>query len=69
VRRMLDLYGRELIAVDGTRLTAVNSGRNFSKERLAKFLKAADEHLADYLARLDRTDAEEGPLSRGRLLI
>jgi transposase len=65
--RKLDLYGRELIAVDGTRLKAVNSrARNFSKERLAKFLKAADERLADYLARLDRTDAEEGPVSRAR---
>ena len=35
--RSLDLFGRELIAVDGTRLKAVNSGqRNFTKAKLAK---------------------------------
>ena len=33
----LDLFGRELIAVDSTRLKAVNSGqRNFTKGKLAK---------------------------------
>lgn len=65
--RKLDLYGRELVAVDGTRLKAVNSrDRNFTREKLAKFLRDADERLADYLERLDRTDAEEGPASRAR---
>ena len=35
--RSLDLFGRELIAVDGTRLKAVNSReRNFTKAKLAK---------------------------------
>ncbi len=34
--RKLDLFGRELLAVDGTRLKAVNSRAcNFSRERLA----------------------------------
>ena len=65
--RKLDLYGRELVAIDGTRLKAVNSrDRNFTREKLAKFLRSADERLADYLARLDRTDAEEGPVSSAR---
>ena len=58
--RKLDLFGRELIAVDGTRLKAVNStDRNFTREKLTKLIQSADERLADYLARLDRTDAEE----------
>ena len=65
--RKLDLYGRELVAVDGTRLKAVNSrDRNFTREKLAKFLKTADERLADYLERLDRTDADESPASSSR---
>jgi hypothetical protein len=35
--RELDLFGRELIAVDGTRIKAVNSReRNFTKAKLAK---------------------------------
>lgn len=65
--RKLDLYGRELVAVDGTRLKAVNSrDRNFTREKLAKFLRDAEERLADYLERLDRTDAEESPASSAR---
>jgi hypothetical protein len=65
--RKLDLYGRELVAVDGTRLKAVNSrDRNFTREKLAKFLRDAEERLVDYLERLDRTDVEEGPASIAR---
>ena len=41
--RRLDLFGRELLAVDGTRLTAVNSRkRNFTREKLAGSNKQAD---------------------------
>src|SRR5512134_1495706 len=58
--RKLDLFGRELLAVDGTRLKAVNStDRNFTREKLVKMIRSADERLADYLSRLDRSDAEE----------
>src|SRR4051794_17857376 len=65
--RKLDLFGRELIAVDGTRLKAVNStDRNFTREKLTKLIQSADERLADYLARLDRTDAEEDTASSQR---
>ena len=49
--RKLDLFGRELLAVDGTRLKAVNStDRNFTCEKLVKMTCAADERLADYLS-------------------
>ena len=58
--RKLDLYGRELIAIDGTRIKAVNNkDRNFTRNSLETFLKAADERLADYLKRLDEGDAAE----------
>src|SRR5512134_1153318 len=43
-----------------TRLKAVNStDRNFTREKLVTMIRSADERLADYLRRLDRTDAEE----------
>jgi len=59
--RQLDLFGRELLAVDGTRLKAVNNkGRNFTRASLEQFIRKADERLADYLRRLDEGDVEEG---------
>ena len=59
--RRLDLYGRELIAVDGTRIKAVNNkDRNFTRNSLRDFIRAADERLDDYLARLDASDVEDG---------
>ena len=58
--RRLDLFGRELLAVDGTRIKAVNNkDRNFTRNSLAKFIRAADERLDDYLKRLDAGDVEE----------
>ena len=59
--RKLDLFGRELVAVDGTRLKAVNStDRNFTREKLKRLIHWADERLVDYLSRLDRADSEDG---------
>jgi len=59
--RQLDLFGRELLAVDGTRLKAVNNkDRNFTRSALEQFIRKADERLADYLRRLDDGDVEEG---------
>lgn len=58
--RELELFGRELVAVDGTRIKAVNSReRNFTKAKLEKALAASDERLARYLKRLDEADAED----------
>jgi transposase len=58
--RRLDLFGRELVAVDGTRLKAVNSRRrNFTRQKLAGWIAVADERIEEYLARLDRADQAE----------
>jgi Transposase domain (DUF772) len=58
--KRLDLFGRELLAVDGTRIKAVNNkNRNFTRNSPEKFIKAADERLAIYLERLDEGDAAE----------
>jgi hypothetical protein len=66
--RRLDLFGRELLAVDGTRIKAVNNkDRNFTKGSLTKFIAAADEKLDDYLRRLDAGDIEEAGQSGSRV--
>jgi transposase len=45
--KRLDLFARELLAVDGTRIKAVNNkDRNFTRNSLEKFIRAADERLA-----------------------
>ena len=65
--KRLDLFGRELLAVDGTRIKAVNNkDRNFTRGSLKKFVEAADERLADYLARLDDGDVAEAGTSGAR---
>jgi transposase len=44
--RELNLSGRELPGAGGTRIKAVNNkDRNFTKNPLEKFIKAADERL------------------------
>jgi transposase len=66
--KRLDLFGRELLAVDGTRIKAVNNkDRNFTHSSLEKFIKAADERLADYLDRLDEGDAAENRIGGARV--
>ena len=47
--RQLDLFGRELVAVDGTRIKAVNNkNRNFTKTTLKKLIEQSDERLERY---------------------
>lgn len=61
--RDLDLFGRELLAVDGTRIKAVNNkDRNFTRASLETFIRSADAKLADYFRRLDEGDANETPV-------
>ena len=58
--RKLELFGGELIAVDGSKFKAVNnSKRNFTKARLEKTLKRIDEKIEGYLSELDERDSED----------
>ena len=58
--RELDLYGRELIAVDGTRIKAVNHrDRNFTETKLKKNLQCIGERLDRYLDQMNEADADE----------
>jgi transposase len=58
--KALDLFGESLVFIDGSKLRAVNNrDRNYSDPRLKKLLKRIDAHIQQYLAELDKTDAEE----------
>ena len=59
--RQLDLFGRELIAVDGTRIKAVNNkDRNFTRASLTEFIELADKRSSTTTwKRLDTSDAAE----------
>jgi hypothetical protein len=49
-----------------TRIKAVNNkDRNFTRNSLQDFIRAADERLDDYLRRLDEGDVEEGGTGGG----
>jgi hypothetical protein len=66
--REMDLFGRELLAVDGTRIKAVNNkDRNFTRASLQKFIELADAKLDDYMQRLDQSDASESKTGGSRV--
>jgi len=56
----LDLYGKELAAIDGSKFKAVNSkDRNFTKDKLKDRIERIDKKIEEYLAELDKTDSQE----------
>src|SRR3982750_2448775 len=66
--RQLDLFGRELLAVDGTRIKAVNNkDRNFTRASLPKFIELADAKPDDYLQRLEQSAAAESATAGSRV--
>jgi transposase len=63
--RQLDLFGGELIAIDGSKFKAVNSKqRNFTKKKLKKALEHIDAKIDQYLAELDAADEEEADVQK-----
>jgi len=61
--RKLELFGGELLAVDGSKFTAVNArDQNFNADKLKDLIERADARLAEYFQQLDAGDAAEpGP--------
>jgi len=58
--KALELFGGELVAIDGSKFLAVNSRqRNFSQAKLTRALQDLDEKIARYLTELDQQDAQE----------
>jgi hypothetical protein len=58
--RRLELYGGEMVAIDGSKFKAVNSPvRNFTGRKLKALKKRAEARIERYLQELDESDAEE----------
>lgn len=58
--RSLDLFGAELVAIDGSKFKAVNSrNRNFNEKTLAERLRRVDERIAQYLKEMEENDATD----------
>ena len=56
--RKLELFGGELLAIDGSKFAAVNArDQNFNAAKLQDLIERADARLAEYLAQLDSADA------------
>ena len=56
----LELYGKELAAIDGSKFKAVNSRRrNFTVDKLKDRLEGIDKKIEEYLKELDETDQVE----------
>jgi transposase len=57
--RKLELFGAELVAIDGSKFKAVNNpSRRYTAEQLQELVKKVDERIEAYLQQLDQQDAE-----------
>lgn len=62
VCKQMGLLGGELVAVDGSKFKAVNSGRkNFNAKKLEQRLKEIDPKVERYLDEMERLDQQEKP--------
>jgi transposase len=58
--RKLELFGGELLAIDGSKFAAVNArDQNFNADKLQALIARADARLTEYLQQLDTGDAAE----------
>ncbi len=58
--RDLDLFGGEIVAIDGSKFKAVNnSGRNYTDRKLKQTMKNIDKKIDRYLEELDANDELE----------
>jgi transposase len=66
--KKLDLFGGELVAVDGSKFKAVNSkDRNYNEKKLRELIGNIDAQIEKYMAELTRGDRDEPPETGGRL--
>jgi transposase len=66
--KRLELFGGELVAIDGSKFGAVNSAkRNFTGKKLRRMIREIDDKIDQYLKDLHRQDQQEaGPQSLSR---
>lgn len=59
--KKVELFGGDLVAVDGSKFRASNSRkRNYSAAKLKNLIRKADERIEEYLRELDQGDEQEG---------
>lgn len=57
--RKLDLFGAELVAIDGSKFKAVNnSRRHYTQEQLRELIEKIESRIEEYLGELDRQDED-----------
>ena len=60
VCKKLDLFGAELVAIDGSKFRAVNAKRkNYSRATLEAIIRSVDERIARYLESIESNDKGE----------
>ena len=60
--RQENLFGGELLAIDGTKVKAVNAAdQNWTQTKLEKRAARLETRLSEYLKALDQADRDEGP--------
>ncbi|HET8669991.1 MAG TPA: IS1182 family transposase [Candidatus Saccharimonadales bacterium] len=62
--KRLELFGGELIAIDGSKFKAQNSkSRNFTDKKLDRAIKEIDKKIQSYLDELDEADEQEADVT------
>jgi transposase len=57
--RKLDLFGAELVAIDGSKFKAVNNpSRRYTVEQFQELVQTIDKRIEEYLQKLDQKDTE-----------
>jgi transposase len=57
--RKLELFGAELVAIDGSKFKAVNNlRRHYTQEQLQELVQKIETRIDDYLSQLDQQDSE-----------
>jgi transposase len=58
--KQLDLFSGELVAIDGSKVKAVNAkARHFTQDKLKPLLQQIDQRVEDYLKELDGQDNQD----------
>jgi hypothetical protein len=64
--RKMELFGGQLLAIDGTKIKAVNAAdQNWTRKKLDKHAARLESRLQEYMQALDQADAQEGPRPAG----
>lgn len=63
--KKLNLFGGELVAVDGSKFSAVNhNSKMLSAKGIADLIKKIDENIEEYFRNLEKQDVTEEPLEQ-----